>query len=251
MEKMIYSILSAKRNPEKLNALLVGMKGISDSDLCAVSFDEITAIVSDFKRADLIADRSNAIEYAGVIENLAQQFTVLPMRYGSVMESAELINKMLERNYHEFQQNLQKVENKYEFGLKIFCDSEKLKSELRIKSEADIQTPEKPATGIKNSVYKDYVDKKLKEHRLEELMLTYVDSVIAKITGYLDRLNTINKFKKMASDTNIIDAVFLLDKERKDALIHVTEDLKNQYPVLNFVLTGPWPPYNFVEIAIK
>lgn len=251
MEKMIYSILSVKRNPEKLNALLVGMKGISGSDLCAVSFDEITAIVSDVKRADLIADRSNAIEYAGVIENLAQQFTVLPMRYGSIMESADSINKMLERNYHEFQQNLQKIENKYEFGLKIFCDSEKLKSELRIKSEADTQTPEKRATEIKNSVYRDYVDKKLKEHRLEELMLTYVDSVIAKITGYLDRLNTINKFKKMATDTNIIDAVFLLDKERKDALIHVTEDLKNQYPGLNFVLTGPWPPYNFVEIAIK
>lgn len=251
MEKMIYSILSVNKNSDKLNALLVGMKGISGSDLCAVSFDEITAVVSNINRADLIADRFNAIEYARVIENLAQQFTVLPMRYGSIMESAELINKMLERNYHKFQQNLQKVENKYEFGLKIFCDSEKLKSELRIKSEADTQTPKKSVTGIKNSVYKDYVDKKLKEHRLEELMITYVDSVITKITGYLDGLNTINKFKKMASDTNIIDAVFLLDKERKDALIHVTEDFKNQYPGLNFVLTGPWPPYNFVEIAIK
>ena len=129
MGKMIYSILSVKRNPEKLNALLVGMKGISGTDLCAVSFDEITAVVSDAKRADLIADRSNAIEYAAVIENLAQQFTVLPMRYGSIMESADSINKMLERNYHEFQQNLQKVENKYEFGLKIFCDPEKLKNQ--------------------------------------------------------------------------------------------------------------------------
>jgi len=251
MEKMIYSILSIKKNSDKLIPLLVGMKGISGTDLKAVSFDEITAVVSDVKRADLIADRSKAIEYAGVIENLAQQFTVLPMRYGSIMESAESINKMLERNYHEFQQNLQKVENKCEFGLKIFCDSKKLKSELRIKSEADTQTPEKPATEIKNSVYKDYVDKKLKEHRLEELMLTYVDSVIVKILGYLDRLNAVNKFKKMATDTNIIDAVFLLDKERKDALIHVTEDLKTQYPGLNFVLTGPWPPYNFVDINIK
>ncbi|RTY73428.1 GvpL/GvpF family gas vesicle protein [Flavobacterium sp. GSP27] len=252
MKKMIYSILSVKRNPEKLNALLVGMKGISGSDLCAVSFGEITAVVSDVKRAELIADRSNAIEYAGVIENLAQQFTVLPMRYGSIMESAELINKMLERNYHEFQQNLQEVENKYEFGLKIFCDSEKLKSELKIKSEADTQTTENSATEIKNSVYKDYLDKKLKEHRLEELMLTYVNSVIEMITGYLFRLNTVNKFKKRAiTTTAIIDAVFLLDMERKDGLIHVIGDLQNQYPRLNFVLTGPWPPYNFVEIAIK
>ena len=251
MDKMIYSILSVKRNHEKLNALLVGMKGISEVDLYVVSFDEITAVVSDIKRANLITDRSNAIEYAGVIENLAQQFTLLPMRYGSLMESTDLINKMLGRNYNEIQHNLLKVENKCEFGLKIFCDSEKLKAELRAKSEADTKTPAKPAPEIKNSVYRDWVNKKLKEHRLEELLLTYVDSVIAEITGYLARLNAVNKFKKMATETTIIDAVFLLDKERKDALIHAVGGLQNQYPGLNFVLTGPWPPYNFVEITIK
>ena len=251
MKKMIYSILYLKKNPEKLNSLLVGMRGISGTDLNVVSFDEITAVVSDVKRSELIADKSNAIEYAGVIETLAQQFTLLPVRFASIMESAEAIIKMLEKNYNEIRHNLQKIENKYEFGLKVFCDSEKLKLELRIKSEADTQTPEKLETEIKNSVYKDYVDKKLKEHRLEELMLTYVDSVIAKITGYLYRLNTVNKFKKMATTTTIIDAVFLLDRERKDGLIHVIGDLQNQYPGLNFILTGPWPPYNFVEIAIK
>jgi len=251
MDKMIYSILSVKKNPKKLNTLLIAMKGISGADLYAVSLDEISAVVCDIKRADLIADKTNAIEYAGVIENLAQQFTLLPMRYGSLMESTDLINKMLGRNYHEFQQNLQKVENKCEFGLKIFCDSEKLKAELRAKSEADTKTPAKPAPGIKNSVYRDWVNKKLKEHRLEELLLTYIDSVIAEITGFLARLNAVNKFKKMATETTIIDAVFLLDKERKDALIHVIEELQNQYPGLNFVLTGPWPPYNFVEITIK
>ena len=250
MEKIIYAILSVK-NPEKLNTLLFGMKGIAGADLCGVSFDEISAVVCDISRADLIVDRPNAIEYAGVIEKLAQQFTLLPMRYGSLMESIDSINKMLGRNYNEFQQNLQKVQNKCEFGLKIFCDSEKLKADLREKSEADTKTPAQLAPEIKNSVYRDYVNKKLKEHRLEELLLTYVDSVIAEITGCLARLNAVNKFKKMATATNIIDAVFLLEKDRKGELIQTVEDLQNKNKGLNFVLTGPWPPYNFVEITIK
>jgi hypothetical protein len=251
MGKMIYSILSVRKNPGKLNALLVGMKGISGVDLYAVSMDEISVIVSDIKRTDLIADRSNAIEYAGVIETLAQQFTLLPVRFGSVMESTDAIIKMLGRNYHEIQQNLQKVENKVEFGLKVFCDSEKLMAELRAKSEADTKTPAKPAPEIKNSVYRDWVNNKLKEHRLEELLLTYVDSVIAEITGYLTRLNTVNKFKKMATVTNIIDAVFLLEKDKKDGLINAVKDFQNRYAGLHLMLTGPWPPYNFVDITIK
>ena len=114
MEKMIYAIVSVKRDPEKLNALLSGIKGIAGSDLYPVTFDEISAVVSDFNRANLIADRSNAIEYAGVIEKLAQQYTLLPMRDGSLMESTDIITKMLERNYPEIQQNLQKVEDKFD-----------------------------------------------------------------------------------------------------------------------------------------
>ena len=248
---MIYAIVFVKRDSEKLNTLLSGIKGISGSDLYPVTFDEISAVVSDFNRTNLIADRSNAIEYAGVIEKLAQQYTLLPMRYGSLMESTDIITKMLERNYPEIQQNLQKVEDKFEFGLKVFCDSEKLKTRLMAKSEANSKTPAEPDHEIKNSVFREYVNKKLKEHRLEELLLSYVNSVIAEITDYLVRLNAVNKFKKMATSTTIIDAVFLLDKDKKDVLINVVSDLQNHHVGLTFILTGPWPPYNFVDFTVK
>jgi len=248
---MIYAIVSVKKDSEKLNTLLSGMKGISGAGLCAVNFNEISAVVSEIKRADLIADKSNAIDYAGVVETLAQQFTLLPVRFGSVMESSEAIIKMLERNYDAIRDNLQKVEGKWEFGLKVFCDSEKLKAELQAKSEAGIKPPVNPAPEIENSVYRDYVNKKLKVHRLEELLLAYVESVIAEITGYLVRLNAVSKFKKMATASVMVDAVFLLDKEREDALIQAAGDLQQQYPGLSFVMTGPWPPYSFVDFTVK
>lgn len=251
MEKIIYAIVSVKRVPEKLIALLSGIEGIAGADIYAVSFNEISAVVSDKERAALIADKSSAIEYAEVIENLAAHFTLLPMRFGSVMESADAIIKMLERNYFEIQNNIQKVDNKCEFGLKVFCDTEKLHEELRRKSEETANTTSKPSIEIRNSVYGDYMNKKLKEHRLEELLLTYVDCVIAGITGYLDRLDAVNKFKKMTTASNIIDAVFLLEKDKKDTLILAVEELQNQHIGLKFVLTGPWPPYNFVDFTVK
>jgi len=100
-------------------------------------------------------------------------------------------------------------------------------------------------------VYRDWVNKKLKEHRLEELLISYVDSVIAEVTVQLDRLKAISKIKKMVTPTTIIDAVFLLDKALKDELIHAVGDLQNKYPLLNFIMTGPWPPYNFVDFTVK
>ncbi|MEI6749950.1 MAG: GvpL/GvpF family gas vesicle protein [Bacteroidota bacterium] len=251
MEKLIYAIVSVNSDPEKLNELLSGMKGIAGSDIYAVPIHEITAVVSDMKRADLITDKSHAIEYASVIEILTKQFTLIPMRFGSFLKSTGAITKMLETNYYEFQQTLQKVEGKFEFGLKVFCDPEILKTELRSKSEVLVQTAANPDPEIKNSVYREYINRKLKEHRLEELMLTYVDKVISDITGTLVRLDAINKFNRMGTPTNIIDAYFLLKKEKKEELIQMFGDMQNQYPALNLILTGPWPPYNFVDITIN
>ena len=248
---MIYSILSMKRDPGELTTLLNGIKGISGVDLFSVSRDQLTAVVSDTGSADLFATKSNVIDYARIIETLALQYTLLPMRYGSIMESNDAIVKMLERNYQEIQQNLLNVENKVEYGLKVFCDPGKLRSDLIERVERSDQQPMISARDNKNSVFKDYVNKKLREYRIDELMLTFVDSVITGISGYLVPIKAASRFKKMASGTTIIDAVFLLDHKDEKKLIHATENFKTRFPELNFVLTGPWPPYNFVETAIK
>jgi len=251
MDKLIYSLVSAKNNREELNALLAEMKGISGVDMFVVGTDEVAAVVSDFDRSATATDRFMAIEYAGLIEIMAQHFTLLPVRFGSVMESSDKILLMLERNCHDIQQNLQKVDNKCEFGLKILCDPEKIMADLKIKTEAIFSANVSPSTESKNSVYREWVNKKLSEHRLEEMMITFVDSVIAALSVSLARLNTMHKFKKMVTATTIIDAVFLLDKEKKDTLIQSVEEVQKQFPGLNFLLTGPWPPYNFVEIVLK
>jgi hypothetical protein len=251
MDKMIYSILFVKNNQEKLNTLLIAMKGISGANLYAVSIDEISAVVSDIKRTDFIADNRNAIEYAGLIENMAQQFTLLPMRFGSIMNSTEIISNMLEKNYSGFQKNLQKVENKSEFGLKIFCDTGKLKAELNLKSEETSETSQKPVTENKNSVFKEYINQKLKAHRLEETLMGYIDSVIAEFNGFLIELNAEKKIKKMTTATTIIDAVFLIEKDKKAELVRAIEDMQGKYSELNFILTGPWPPYSFVDVTLK
>ncbi|MEI7983280.1 MAG: GvpL/GvpF family gas vesicle protein, partial [Bacteroidota bacterium] len=185
------------------------------------------------------------------IEILSQQFALLPVRFASIMESADSIIKMLDRNNHNILQNLHNVENKYEYGLKIFCEPEKLMSELSLKSEVTSGISATPAPRINNSIYREWVNNKLKEHKAEELLVKYVDSVIAEITLYLGRLNAVSKIKKMTTATTIIDVALLLDKTKKEALVASVEDLQNQHAALTFVLTGPWPPYNFVEFTVK
>ena len=251
MDKLIYSVLYPKNNSEKLNTLLSSMKGFAGAKLSAVTVNEISAIISDINKDDLVANQPNAILFAGIIEELGQQFTLLPMRFGSTMQSIGHINNMLEKNHSDFQNNLLKVENKVEFGLKIFCDTEKLKEALMAKSEKEEVSSQNVDTEVKNSVFKEYINRKLKEHRLEKMLLSYIDSVISEFSGFLNQSNATSKINKRTNESNIIDSVFLLEKDKKDELVRIVEKLQSQHQLLNCILTGPWPPYNFVDINIK
>lgn len=251
MEKMIYCLIAEDGSTEKLNTLLLGIKGIADVGLSAVRQDGIAAVIGENNKSDLISDKANAIQFAGIIEKLAQNVTLLPMRYGSFMESSDAVALMLERNCEEIGQNLRKVEGKYEFGLKVFCGSEKLKANIVQKNETGTESLQNAVNEVKNSVFREYINAKLKAHRLEELVISYVDSVITAINAQLAMLQAEHKFKKMASASILIDSIFLLEKGKKIELVEAIKTLQNHYPDLDFVLTGPWPPYSFVETTIK
>ncbi len=251
MAMLIYAVLQTKPGSGNLNTIPEDIKGIREELVYAVPFKEITAVVGNINETNVIPDKLDVIAYAGVIEKLLQKYTLLPMRFGSKMESNEAIKNMLENNYTEFQKNLQKVENKVEFGLKIFCDAEKLKQDLLKKSEVKEVSPPHKSIESKNSVFTDYINKKLKEHRYEEMLLRYVETVITEITDCLSSLSTDSRFTKMTSAKQLIDSVFLLEKEKDPLLIENIQTLQKKHPGLNFILTGPWPPYSFVELTLK
>ena len=112
MGKFIYAIVSVKSNPDKLTELLQGIRGVSGVCLSVISLDEVAVVVSDIEKSDIIADTSNAMEYAGVIDKLFHRFTLLPMRFGSVLGSNDAGEYMVRRHFPDICHNLQNLENR-------------------------------------------------------------------------------------------------------------------------------------------
>jgi hypothetical protein len=48
----------------------------------------------------------------------------------------------------------------------------------------------------------------------------------------------------------ILNASFLVNKDRVDAFSDEVEKLQCKYPTLRFLYSGPWPPHSFVYIKI-
>ena len=246
---MLYAIIASPDCSDLLTSRLSAIQGVEDSKLITVSCNKLTAIVAEISRKKVVVNTENALTFAKVIDKLSRHYPILPIRYGTLMDSDESIILLLEKYESKFEQNLCVVENKEEFSLKVFWDYEKESKKIRQQIYATEMENRTPFQGDSSS--KAYLLQKMKEHRFENALLTSVEQLVGEICMLLTRFNPIYKFKKMVSQTMILDAVLLFDKEQKEVLIRAIDGLKNQHKNLRFLLTGPWPPYNFVELDIK
>jgi len=249
MKKIIYAILSTNQSHTEISDLVNGMKGILDADIYTLSFNDISIAVSDFTLSKDTTNRELAIDFASVIEELSQQVTLLPVRFGTFIKSDEFVHQLLINHYDSFLRNLQKVENKCEFGLKVLCDYETFSKKISAKAAAvDVQPREYFST---NTIHTNYLLEKIKINKLEDSLFKYVEQLIEDISQHLTQINPDSKFKKMVTNSILLDAVFLVKKNKKDEFIQAISTFKQQHDDLQFLLTGSWPPYSFVDIVIE
>jgi len=60
-----------------------------------------------------------------------------------------------------------------------------------------------------------------------------------------------SRANKPIGDKMIMNAAFLVEREREAAFDARVKMLGATYETLTFRYTGPWPPYNFVNIRLK
>ncbi|EAR13312.1 hypothetical protein PI23P_02422 [Polaribacter irgensii 23-P] len=249
MKKVIYAILLTNQRHRKMRDLVKGMKGIMGAEIYALSFKDVSIAVSDFTSSKDTTNRELAIDFAGVIEVLSQQITLLPVRFGTFIKTDEIVHQLLVNHYDSFFRNLQKVENKCEFGLKILCDYDTFSKKISAQAAAVEVQP--LAYFSANTIHTNYLLEKIKINKLEDSLFKYVEQLIEDISQHLTQINPESKYKKMVTNSILLDAVFLVKENKKDEFIQAISSFKQQHDDLQFLLTGSWPPYSFVDIVIE
>jgi hypothetical protein len=61
-----------------------------------------------------------------------------------------------------------------------------------------------------------------------------------------------SRSNKPIGDRMILNAAFLVERDREKVFDDAVKEISRRYEdLLNFKYTGPWPPYNFVNIKLK
>jgi hypothetical protein len=241
--KYVYCIVEAA-DPLKFGP--IGL-GADPSDVYTVHFRNLAAVVSEAPLEMLDSTRENVLAHERVNETVMREHTVIPMSFGTVFKTREDIVELLRSAAEAFGDVLNKMQNKLEFGLKVLWDREQSIREVEADDE-DISRLKKEISGQKGPTY----FARMQYGRLVDSALqSRSERYVAEILDELRDVSVASRINKPIGDKMIMNAAFLISRDRESAFDARVKSIASRFDKLTFKYTGPWPPYNFVNIRLK
>ena len=241
--KYVYCIIKADE-PQRFGPIGIGAE---PADVHTVNYHEIAAVVSDTPIEVHDPTRENVLAHERVNESVMRQHTVIPMSFGTMFKTRDDIIELLRSAYDAFHDVLVKMEDKLEFGLKILWDRDVILREIENEDE-DVRRLKNEISSQKGSTYFARVQYgRLVDSALQARSERYV----ADIFEQLRETSVASRANKPIGDKMIMNAAFLVSRDKEAAFDARVKEIGAEYDKLNFKYTGPWPPYNFVNIRLK
>ncbi|MBS2014921.1 MAG: GvpL/GvpF family gas vesicle protein [Deltaproteobacteria bacterium] len=221
--------------------------GSEPADVHTVNYKDIAAVVSDTAIAVHEPTRANVLAHERVNETVMRDHTVIPMSFGTVFKTREDIHELLRSAYEAFKDVLVKMEDKLEFGLKVLWDRDLIIKELESDNE-DIRRLKGEITSQKGSTYFARMQYgRLVDAALQQRSEKYVQDIFEALRP----VSVASRANKPIGDRMIMNAAFLVRRDKEEDFDAVVKRIGATHDKLTFKYTGPWPPYNFVNIRLK
>jgi len=242
--KYVYCIVRSDRQRD------FGAIGIGGGQrVFTVAYQDLAAVVSDTPIVIYDPTRDNVLAHEFVNETVMREHTVIPMSFGTVFRSEDDVTELLRSTYQAFSDVLDKMQDKIEFGLKVLWDRDKVVANLERENDEIRRLKDEISRHTTSSTYFARMQLgRLIESALEELGTRYV----ADIHEALKAVAVASRSNKPIGDRMILNAAFLVDRAQEQAFDERVKETSRRYEdVLAFKYSGPWPPYNFVNIKLK
>ena len=241
--RYVYCIIRAAQ------PLKFGPIGMDDQwpDVYTINFKDMAAVVSDVPIAPLDSTRENVLAHERVNETVMREHTVIPMSFGTIFKTRDDIGELLRSAYDAFADVLAKMQDKLEFGLKVLWDRDEIVKTIEQEDE-DIHRLKTEISSQKGSTYFARMQYgRLIDAALQQRSERYVGEFLQRLRD----VSVASRVNKAIGDKMIMNAAFLVQREQEPAFDRRIKDIASSYDKLTFKYTGPWPPYNFVNIRLK
>jgi len=251
-----------------VNSGKIKMKGIDSSEeIRAVAFKDIEALASEIDlsrfnekkiknqlQEDPKWTEKNIRRHHDVIAEAYKNSTVIPMKFGTIFKTKKSLAEMLKTHRRKFKGLLVKLNKKQEWGVKIHLEHEKFVEFLKKENEEVKKLEQKKSTMSEGGQW--YADKKIEESiaaQFEEEVENQLHAVVRRLEDCCEQIvfcNLLPREAMAAGKDNVFNAACLINKNKLDYFKKLLQEIQKECDQIgaSLVTTGPWPPYNFIEL---
>jgi hypothetical protein len=234
--------------------------GVDGGQIREVALSDLAALVSDVSLLEFgeeaLRENLNDVEWLErtaraherALETAMDQTTVVPTRLCTIYHGEEQVREMLDGEGRGLREALDRLEGKTEWGVKVIADPEALTRAAAI--DAD------PGDGSDLSPGVAYLEARRQEtqagRRVDGAAEEWGDRVHDRLaTVAFEALRNPLQAPEIAGYEGemVLNGVYLVDDRDEDGFRKVVDVLAAELGAqgLSVELTGPWPPYNFVN----
>jgi hypothetical protein len=243
--RYVYGIVQSK------DPVSFGRSGIGGSSetVFTVNYQDIAAVVSNTSVYIFDPTRENALAHEHVIETVMKNYTIIPMSFGTVFRTDNDIREVLKSIYPSLKDVLHQMSGKFEFGLKVNWDRDQIIEDIKSDDEEIRQFHQEIIRKHLQSTYLARMQLgRMIDKALAERSIGYVREIYEALRGVC----VASRDNQPIGDKMIMNAAFLVERQREPQFDSAVNKIARKYAQrLKFKYTGPWPPYNFVNIRLK
>ncbi len=200
---------------------------------------------------------TNARTHISVINSIMEHQTVIPFKFGTIFQTEERIQKCLLEYSDSLHENFKYIHAKEEWSVKVYCDRKALCSQIDELSE---ETAALETQIMASAPGKAFLLKRKKtemiENEMDRLCKEYGQTYYEHFNSLSEANSLINMLPKEFTgrqDTMILNATFLVRKNKVAELLNAIEVMKGNDEQSSFFIeaSGPWPPFSFISIKEK
>lgn len=217
---------------------IIPCKGIKNFRPFLIRWEDIAIVASEIPNGTIELTTEAVLNHEEVVEYMMRNHTVLPMRFGTVVSSADEAKHILLSHKNSIYKNIEKIRGNVELGLKIILKDPP--EELILETVDYIDEEISPG--------RRYLLEKLKQEERQRKILEDVSPAIDEIYQTLKKYAIESCVRKLATEKMLLNSSYLVPKEKIDEFKTSVEILKKKYSTLSLLYSGPWPAYNFVSL---
>jgi len=243
--RYLYAIIICPE-PREFRTRGIGERGDA---VYTINHKRLAAVVSDSPMIEYDSSRRNMMAHTLVLEEVMEEFDLLPVRFDTIAPGAEIIqDRLLTQRYGEFTQLLGQMEGRVEYGLKAFWYEGAVFDEVLREDDAIRKLRDSLAGKTADGSYYERirlgeaVEKALMEKRTQD-----EEMILSRIRPHVNKSRT----NKAISERMVLNAAFLVDRAKEPAVDAAVQQLDEEFGErLMFKYVGPVAPYNFVNIVV-